>query len=195
MKRVFDFAVSCVLIILVSPFILLVAIAIKLDTRGPVFFKQVRVGKDGKPFFVYKFRTLNHSSPPLHLQVEEIKDIKNFVFPAPPDGEKTRVGQFLRKMSLNEIPQLFNVVKGEMSLVGPRPEVPEIVRLYVPEYKKRLQVMPGITGLAQIEGRGDLPLKDVIALDLKYIDHHSFFIDLRILLKTLSVVYSTNGAK
>lgn len=177
-----------------SPLILVCALLIKLDSRGNVFFKQLRVGKDEKLFCLYKFRTLKNNSPKLHVNVNDIKDLDNFVFPSPPDAEKTRIGDFLRKSSINEIPQLFNVLKGEMSLVGPRPEVPEIVRLYNGRYKKRLSVKPGITGLAQVEGRGDLKLKDVIEMDFKYIENQSFFIDLQILWKTVLVVASNQGA-
>lgn len=183
------------LLALLSPLLLLVAVAIKLDSKGEVFFKQKRVGYGGKCFLLYKFRTLKNSSPKIHIETEDIANLDNFVFPAPPEGEMTRIGNFLRKTSINEIPQLFNVLKGEMSLVGPRPEIPEVVRLYTPEYLKRLIVKPGITGLAQVYGRGDLKLKDVIDFDLEYIEKQSFFLDFKILSKTVVVVLSNQGAK
>lgn len=194
-KRLFDITVSLILIVFFLPLMIIVAVAIKMDSKGGVFFKQLRVGRDGKTFWVYKFRTLKNTSPKLHIETSKISSIDSFVFPPPPEEEKTKIGAFLRRSSINEIPQLFNVLKGDMSLVGPRPEIPEIVGLYDTPYKKRLSVKPGITGLAQIQGRGDLKLKEVIDFDLQYIEKQSFILDMKILFKTVAVVVSSEGAK
>lgn len=193
-KRCLDLALAVPALILLSPLFLATALLIKLDSPGPVFFRQKRVGKGGKVFTLYKFRTLRNDAPPFHLNAKEIEDIQNFVFQGPPEESLTRVGKFLRATSLNELPQLFNVLKGEMSLVGPRPEVPDIVALYPPEYRKRLSVKPGITGLAQVEGRNFLTQKEILELDCQYIASRSFWLDVKLLAKTVQVVLSRQGA-
>ncbi|MCL4513819.1 MAG: sugar transferase [Candidatus Eremiobacteraeota bacterium] len=193
MKRIFDLLGAVFLLILFSPLLLAASFAIVLESGFPVFFKQIRVGKGGKLFWLYKFRTLRQSSPPLHLDPKEINDLHQFVFPPPPEQELTKVGGFLRKIGVNELPQLVNVLKGEMSLVGPRPEVPEIVNLYSDSFKERLKVKPGITSLAYVSGGSALKLKDGIELDLQYIQNQSFYLDIKILLKTVYVAFSGRG--
>ncbi len=187
-KRIFDLIISIILLILLFPLLLIVAVLIKIDSKGPVFFLQKRVGKDGKIFTIYKFRTLYDGNPSLHINSKEIKNINDFVFPLPPEEQLTRVGKVLRSLSINELPQLINVLKGEMSLVGPRPEVPEIVELCNEHYKKRLKIKPGITGLAQITHRYDSSIKETLKYDLEYIENCSLFLDFKILLKTLLIV-------
>lgn len=195
LKRMFDLTLFIILLPIFLPLLFIISILIKLDSKGPVFFIQNRVGKDGKIFKIYKFRTLKNNSPNLHLNPQkEIKNIEKFIFPPPPENELTKIGKFLRVTSLNELPQLINVLKGDMSFVGPRPEVPEIVKLYPEEYRKRLKVKPGITGLAQVEGRSELKLDDIIRYDLEYIDNQSLLLDIKILLKTIRVVLLRKGA-
>lgn len=194
-KRIFDIIFSSVVLILFLPFLIIIAILIKLDSKGPVFFKQKRVGKDNKIFNIYKFRTLYNSSKNLHIDTRRIKNIDNFIFLSPPKDEITRIGNFLRSTSLNEFPQFINVLKGEMSVVGPRPEVPEIVNLYPEKYRKRLTIKPGITGLAQIKGKRSLNQKEIISYDLEYIKNYSMLLDLKIIMKTIKVVLSKKGAK
>ncbi len=186
--------------ILVAPFAILagglMAAVLAVELRGNPFFVQERVGKDGKPFRMYKLRTMRH---PKQGEVRPyiVDDWKTYVFS--PSGVRdprlTRWGEFARKTSLDEIPNLINVLKGEMSLVGPRPEIPELVAQYPPEYHRRHLVRPGITGLAQITGRSDLTYDEVASYDLAYVDSHSLKGDLHILWKTVAVVLTGSGAR
>jgi len=182
-KRAFDFTVSLLLLIILFPVFIAIAIAIKLDSPGPVFFIQERVGKDGKIFKIIKFRTMYKDVPKFALSPR-----------SPGDPRVTRVGNFLRKWSLDELPQLINVLKGEMSLVGPRPEMPQLVDEYEPWQRERLKVKPGMTGLWQILGRKDLPLEKNIQYDLIYVKNRSFLLDLIIILKTIPVIIKRKGA-
>jgi len=185
LKRVFDMILSIIGILLLSPIYLIIAIAIKLDSKGPVLFKQVRVGKDRKNFTIYKFRTMVISAESKReLQIDPT-NMDNFVFQSKSDNRITKVGSFLRNTSLDEIPQLFNVLFGHMSLVGPRPEIPEVVKYYPENYYQRLLVLPGITGLAQVSGRGEIELGKTIYYDLTYISNFSIWYDIKILLTTI----------
>ncbi len=196
-KRIFDVIGSLVLIVLASPFMLVTAIAIKLDSRGPILFSKidknmpsVRIGQNGKPFRYFKFRSM---IPGTHfMRYNELSDqdirkgtpmvkIKN-------DPRVTRVGKFIRTWSIDELPEFFLVLSGKMSLVGPRPHLPEEVDKYKPEHKKVHTVKPGMTGMAQISGRADLDFEDEVRLDTYYIEHWSPMLDLYILLKTPLVV-------
>lgn len=180
-KRLFDIIVSLIgLAILALPFAL-VALAIKLDSKGPVFFKQERVGKDGKIFICWKFRTMIEGAVSQGLGVTVAQD----------DPRITRVGRFLRNWGLDELPQLINVLKGEMSLVGPRPTLPYQAELYDEFQRRRLEVKPGITGWALVNGRNLLPWEERIKLDVWYVDHWSLWLDLKILLKTVWIVLIT----
>lgn len=182
-KRLFDIVVSFILLILLSPLFLVISIAIKLDSEGPVFFVQKRVGKDGKLFDLIKFRTMYHKTPKYSLSPRRADDPRI-----------TRLGRFLRRWSLDELPQLINVLKGDMSLVGPRPEMPQIVQEYLPWQRERLKVKPGITGLWQIIGRKDLPLEQNIQYDILYVRTRSFLLDIIIMFKTIPVVLKGKGA-
>lgn len=182
-KRITDVAVSATLLVILAPIFLIIAVAIKLDSKGPVFFVQKRVGKDGKLFNMIKFRTMYHGVPKYSLSPRSADDPRI-----------TRVGRLLRRWSLDEIPQLINVLKGDMSLVGPRPEMPQIVQEYLPWQRERLKVRPGITGLWQIIGRKNLPLEQNIQYDIVYVRMRSFILDLIILLKTIPVVLRGRGA-
>lgn len=200
LARLFDFAGALLLLIATAPVMLIVAALIKLDSRGPVLFKQTRVGQRGRIFTMYKFRTLVHSDDPATPSglepVPRVEDFKTFVF-SPFGGGRTttRVGKYLRLTSLDELPNLLNVLKGEMRLVGPRPELPELVVQYPAEYLVRHEVKPGITGLAQVSGRGDLTYHETMLYDLDYVRNHSLRRDLSILARTVSVILSRRGAR
>ena len=193
-KRVFDIILSLIGIIILLPIYLIIAIAIKLDSKGPVLFKQVRVGKNRKDFVIYKFRTMVVSAESKReLQIDP-SNMDNFVFQSKSDNRVTKVGSFLRNTSLDEIPQLFNVLFGDMSLVGPRPEIPDVVKYYPENYYQRLLVLPGITGLAQVSGRGEIELGKTIYYDLTYISKFSIWNDIKILFTTVFKVFKRDGA-
>lgn len=183
MKRVMDMAISSVLLLLLLVPALIIALIIKLDSKGPIIFKQHRVGKDSKPFRLYKFRTMHKETNPYEEAPTN-----------PEDPRITGVGSFLRHTSLDEIPQLFNVLKGDMSMVGPRPEMPFIVERYQEWQKRRLDVKPGITGLWQVAGRKRLPLYLHLEYDFYYIRNQSLLLDIIILLKTIPSVLFGKGA-
>jgi len=194
LKRLMDIILSLIGIIILSPIYLIIIIAIKIDSKGKSVFKQIRVGKDGRDFTIYKFRTMivkAESKRQLNINPE---DLENFVFQSKSDSRVTKVGNFLRRSSLDEIPQLFNVLFGNMSIVGPRPEIPEVVKFYPESYRQRLLVLPGITGLAQISGRGEIELGKTIAFDLNYIKSFSVIFDIKIILLTVVSVFKKDGA-
>lgn len=194
-KRLLDFGLAAILFVLVSPFWLIAVIWIRLDSPGPAIFKQERIGRLGRPFTIYKFRTMVRNAEELTKQrLKEVEDIENFVFQEENDPRITDSGRFLRKTSLDELPQLINILGGSMSLVGPRPEVPEIVRRYTPEQRERLNVLPGVTGLAQVNGRSELPLGETMRYDLEYVRNWSVWLDIKILYQTIFVVFSGKGA-
>lgn len=192
-KRVLDIVSSLIGIVVLLPLFMIIPILIKLDSNGPIIFKQVRVGKDGKHFVIYKYRTMICGADG-KKEVEIPEDIGGFIIQEKNDSRITKLGAFLRKTSLDEIPQLFNVFIGNMSIVGPRPEVPEIEKHFPKKYKQRVLVLPGITGLAQINGRGELPLKKKIEYDLEYIKNFTVLLDLKIILKTIGYVLQQEGA-
>lgn len=188
-KRIMDIFVSLLILIITFPVLVLVVIAIKIDSKGPVFYKQIRVGKDGKEFKIYKFRSMYEDAEKHTGPVWAKKD----------DPRVTRVGKFIRKIRLDEIPQFINILRGEMSLVGPRPERPYFVELLskeIPLYKRRLKVKPGITGWAQIKHKYDETIEDVkkkVQYDLYYIENISLRMDLKILFRTIFVVLFGKG--
>lgn len=193
-KRLLDIILSIIGIILLSPVYLAIFIAIKLDSKGPAVFKQIRVGRDNELFTIYKFRTMVvNAEAKQELEINP-EDLENFVFQSKSDNRITKVGDFLRKSSLDEIPQLFNVLIGNMSLVGPRPEIPDVVKYYPEEYKQRLLVLPGITGLAQVNGRGEIELGKTVYFDLLYIQNFSVLLDINIIFKTIGSVFKKEGA-
>jgi lipopolysaccharide/colanic/teichoic acid biosynthesis glycosyltransferase len=197
-KRAFDVLVAGLALIALSPLIAAVVIAVRLESPGPVLFRQPRIGKDGRRFTMLKFRTMREdaSGAEASVPVPQVSDFSTYVFdPLYGDKRYTRIGAFLRSTSLDELPNLLNVLRGEMSIVGPRPEVPELVDQYPPEYHRRHSVRPGITGLAQVRGRGLLTYHETMLYDLEYVDHHSFLRDLAILAHTLPTVLSRRGAR
>jgi lipopolysaccharide/colanic/teichoic acid biosynthesis glycosyltransferase len=195
-KRVFDVGLTVVTAPLWIPLLVVAAVILAIELRGNPFFVQQRIGLHGRPFRMYKLRTMRHPRPGEEDHYE-VQEFSNFVL-APPDQANpriTRVGAFARKTSLDELPNLFNVLKGEMSLVGPRPEIPEIVAQYPSEYHRRHDVLPGIAGLAQLNGRSDLTYDETATYDLAYVDNHSVLTDIHILLKTALSVARGSGAR
>jgi len=192
-RRVFDIAVATAALVVFGPLMALIALLIKLESPGPVLFRQQRVGKDEKPFEILKFRTMKVAEAGEERVETSVGDIDSFVFR--PKGELTRVGRLLRATSLDELPNLINVLRGEMAIVGPRPDEPELVAQYRPEWRRRHRVKPGITGLAQVNGRASLTYAEMMAYDLDYVDRHPFSRDVKIMLKTLGVVLRREGAR
>ncbi|MDD3116917.1 MAG: exopolysaccharide biosynthesis polyprenyl glycosylphosphotransferase [Victivallaceae bacterium] len=195
LKRVLDFCFSFLLILLFSPLIILVAIWIKLDSPGPLIYRQVRVGLNGRHFNFYKFRSMYCDADRrlIELSVKN-ESADGVIFKMKKDPRVTRIGRFIRKFSIDELPQLFNVLLGDMSLVGPRPPLPKEVEQYTLDDRKRLNVVPGITGLWQVSGRSDIPFKKQVALDKKYIQSQSLLNDIMILLRTIPAVLTGRGA-
>jgi exopolysaccharide biosynthesis polyprenyl glycosylphosphotransferase len=193
-KRVIDLSVS----ILAVPFALIlfavVALLIKLDSPGPVIFKQERVGKDGACFFVFKFRSMVEGAEQMQADLEALNEADGPLFKVKHDPRVTRVGRWLRRTSIDELPQLVNVIRGEMSLVGPRPGTPEEVAQYEPWQMQRISVLPGITGLWQVSGRSDVPFEEMVLLDIFYIENWSLDLEIRILLQTIPYVLLGHGA-
>jgi exopolysaccharide biosynthesis polyprenyl glycosylphosphotransferase len=194
LKRMLDFVFALIMVILASPLMLLTALAIKLDSPGPVLFKQTRVGKWGEHFPCYKFRSMYIDAEQRLKELEALNEADGPVFKIKDDPRVTRVGRLIRKLSIDELPQLFNVLKGEMSLVGPRPALPREVDQYEYDTIRRLHAMPGITGLQQVSGRSDVDFKRWIELDLQYIAEQSLWKDIQILLKTIPAVIWSKGA-
>lgn len=199
-KRLLDLIIAIPLLILLSPLWLLIVIWIKIDSAGPAIFRQQRVGIKGELFTIYKFRTMvPNADAVMKAKIEQLKkegkfDPENFVFQEKDDPRITRSGKFLRKTSLDELPQLLNIINGTMSLVGPRPEVPEIVEQYTSEQRRRLDMPPGVTGLAQINGRSELALARTLQYDIAYVQNWSFWLDLKILWQTIFVVLTGKDA-
>jgi lipopolysaccharide/colanic/teichoic acid biosynthesis glycosyltransferase len=193
-KRIMDLVLSAIGIIILSPLFIILSIWIKMDSKGPAIFKQTRVGLNGENFTIYKFRTMVVNADKKRELDIDPSNLENFVFQSKSDNRITKSGDFLRKTSLDEIPQLFNVLIGNMSLVGPRPEIPDVVKFYPEAYKQRLLVLPGITGLAQVSGRGEIELGKTIYFDLTYIKEFSVWFDIKILFRTVFSVAKKEGA-
>ncbi|HEV2062990.1 MAG TPA: sugar transferase [Thermoanaerobaculia bacterium] len=194
-KRAADLAISFVLFVLTSPIQIAAAIGIKLSSPGPVFFRQVRCGLNGRHFTLFKFRTMHAGAQERLSEISHLNEMTGPVFKASNDPRLTRVGWILRRLSIDELPQLWNVIVGNMSLVGPRPPLPEEVARYEPWQRRRLSMKPGLTCLWQISGRNELDFDRWMELDLKYIDTWSPMLDLKILLKTVPAVLSGRGAR
>jgi lipopolysaccharide/colanic/teichoic acid biosynthesis glycosyltransferase len=182
-SRALDVALGAVLLAVASPLLALAAIAIRLESRGPVFYRQLRVGRDGEPFQLWKLRTMVPGAESMGAGIYVIEG----------DPRITRVGRLLRRFSLDELPNLVNVLRGEMAIVGPRPTVQEQVDRYTDRQRRRLEVKPGITGWAQINGRTSLPWPERIELDVWYVEHRSLRLDLRILVRTARLLATGHG--
>lgn len=183
MSRALDVAIALIALALLSPLLLIAAIAIRLGSRGPVFYRQVRIGRDGHEFEMLKLRTMVQGSDPVGVGTIVTRD----------DPRVTPAGRFLRRTSLDEIPNLVNVLRGEMAIVGPRPTIPAQVKDYTPRQNRRHEVLPGITGWAQVQGRAGIPWEERIELDVYYVDHRTTALDLRILAKTTWLLVTGHG--
>ncbi len=193
-KRIFDFIAALTAVILLSPLFLLIVIVIKIDSPGPAFFHQKRNGFKGKPFNMYKFRSMVSDAENRFNEVEEKNEVSGHMFKIKNDPRITKVGKIIRKTSIDELPQLYNVLKGEMSFVGPRPPIGREVQKYDAWHNLRLSVKPGITGLWQISGRNDIGFEDMCRLDLKYIRERGFKYDIKIIFKTVPVLLGDSSA-
>ncbi len=194
-KRVFDITASLIALILLSPVFLIVAAAIKIDDpEGPVFYSQIRLGKRQKAFRMYKFRSMVVDADKRLKKLLKHSDVDGAMFKMKEDPRVTPVGRFIRKYSVDELPQLVNVLLGQMSLVGPRPPLPREVATYTPFDKQRLMVKPGCTGLWQVTIRNDASFEQMVRLDLSYIDRRGFWFDVYVLVRTIGVFFKPNGA-
>jgi lipopolysaccharide/colanic/teichoic acid biosynthesis glycosyltransferase len=193
LRRVLDVTIAGLSLTVFGPLFALIALLVKLESPGPVFFRQKRVGKDEKPFDIIKFRSMRTAPRDQQTVQTNVENMDEFVFR--PVGQKTRIGRVLRACSLDELPNLLNVLRGEMHIVGPRPDEPELVEQYRPEWRRRHSVKPGITGLAQVHGRTDLTYSEMMAYDLDYVDRHPLSRDVLIMLKTVGVVLRREGAQ
>jgi lipopolysaccharide/colanic/teichoic acid biosynthesis glycosyltransferase len=183
MPRIVDILIATVALVLLAPFLAIAAVAIKLGSRGPVIYRQRRVGRGDQPFEMWKLRTMVAGSDPVGVGTVVYRD----------DPRVTRAGRFLRRTSLDEVPNLVNVLRGEMAMVGPRPTIPAQVDDYTPRQRRRHEVLPGITGWAQVQGRAGIPWEERIELDLWYVDHRGAALDARILARTLWLVITGQG--
>jgi exopolysaccharide biosynthesis polyprenyl glycosylphosphotransferase len=193
-KRITDIVVAAFGLVALAPVLLAVAVAIRLDSAGPTFYRQVRIGKDGRRFQMLKFRSMRRDADGLITSLLDRNEVTGPMFKIRCDPRITRVGRFLRRYSLDELPQLINVVRGDMSLVGPRPPMPSEIEKYEDWQLGRLRAVPGITGLWQVSGRSEVPFHDMVRLDLHYIRNWSFGLDVEILLRTVPAVLTTKGA-
>ena len=177
-KKLLDLILALILVILLSPLMIIIAIMIKIDSKGPVIFKQIRSGKNNKNFTLYKFRSMIYNNNLYDTSVED---------------QATKIGRILRKTSLDELPQLFNILKGEMSFIGPRPWILDYAKYFTKHQMRRLEVLPGITGLAQCSGRNNLGIIERIDIDVEYVENMSLFLDIYIVLKTIKSVLKKEG--
>lgn len=194
-KRAIDIIGSFVGLVLLFPLFLIIALLIKIeDPKGKVIFKQVRIGKNGKTFNIYKFRSMISNAEELLDKLLDCNETTGAMFKMKDDPRITRIGHFIRKTSIDELPQLVNVLTGEMSLVGPRPPLPREVAEYTEYDKQRLLVTPGCTGLWQVSGRSEVGFEEMVELDLKYIRERSLFEDFKIICKTVGVLFGSKNA-
>ncbi|CAI2649684.1 sugar transferase [Apilactobacillus kunkeei] len=193
-KRLFDIAASLFALLITLPLTLVVSLCIYLDDRGPIFYTQERIGKDGQPFRIYKFRSMCQNADDKKKELTEQNEVKGAMFKMSNDPRVTRVGCFIRRHSIDELPQLINVLLGSMTVVGPRPPLPEEVDQYSQRDKERLKVKPGCTGLWQVSGRNSLDFDEMVELDIDYIEHASLLLDMKICFKTVWIMIYPNEA-
>lgn len=195
LKRCMDVIFSVLGIILMSPLMLIVSIAIKLNSKGPVIFTQRRVGKNGKYFNMYKFRSMVVGAESMLIDLKSKNEMSGPMFKMKQDPRVTAVGKFIRKTSIDELPQLFNVLKGEMSLVGPRPNLPSEVSKFRPWQKEKLKAKPGLTCYWQVMGRNDIDFDNWMKLDVRYINERNTLLDLKLIFKTFFVLFGDKHAR
>lgn len=194
-KRLFDIIASAIALVLLSPLLLIIAICVKVDDpKGSVFYTHDRVGKDGRIFKMIKFRSMVSNADQLLAKLQSQNDVNGAMFKLKNDPRITRVGRVIRKYSLDELPQLLNVIAGQMSIVGPRPPLVSEVAQYTDYDKQRLMVTPGATGMWQVGGRNDVDFDEMVRLDLTYITHRSIWLDLKIMFETVKIIIKPNGA-
>lgn len=195
LKRALDITVAGLMLLLLAPLFMVVSLLVYLESPGPVFFSQNRVGRWGKPFKMHKFRSMVHNAEKLLEKLKEQNESgAGVIFKMKKDPRITRVGAFIRKTSIDELPQLWNVLKGDMSLVGPRPAIPSEVAEYTLDDRRRLDAQPGITCIWQVSGRSTIDFKGQVRLDTQYIESRSFLLDIQLLLKTIPAVLFGKGA-
>lgn len=193
-KRTLDIIASTLGLIILSPILLVVAILIKLESKGPAIFSQKRIGLNKKEFEMYKFRSMVQNAEELKEKLAKENEMSGPMFKMKNDPRVTKVGRFIRKTSIDELPQLINVLKGEMSLVGPRPSLPKEVSKFEPWMLKRLSVKPGLTCYWQVSGRSNIDFENWMKLDLQYVNDRSFWLDLKLILKTATVLLGDENA-
>lgn len=197
-QRMLEIMLAIVALVIASPVMLVLTIVIRLDSPGPAMFRQKRVGRNGKLFTFYKLRTLYADArkrfPELYAYQYTPEQVRELRFKREEDPRVTNVGRWLRKSTLDELPNFWNLLRGDLAMVGPRPEIPEMLPYYTQEQMIKFSVKPGITGLAQVNGRGNLSFQDTIAFDLLYVDRKSFWLDIKIVLKTARLLTTLDGA-
>ncbi len=193
-KRVIDIVCSLSGLLLLSPVLIIVSILIKLESDGPIIFSQDRIGYKGKEFKMYKFRSMVVNAEELKKKLAERNEMSGPMFKMKNDPRVTKVGKFIRKTSIDELPQLINILKGEMSLVGPRPSLPKEVKEFEPWMIERLEVKPGLTCYWQVSGRNDIDFEDWMKLDIKYVRERSFWLDMKLIFKTFFVLFGDEHA-
>lgn len=194
LKRFMDIAGSSAMLLLLSPLLTIIGVAIKLDSPGPVLFRQTRLGRGARPFTCYKFRSMWEDAEEARPQLSELNEVAGPIFKIRDDPRVTKVGRIIRRFSLDELPQLINVFRGDMSLVGPRPPLPSEVEVYEDWHHERLRIPSGITGLWQVMGRSDLTFDEMVMLDLYYAENWSLWLDFKIMLRTIPTVLFARGA-
>ncbi|KGR77648.1 sugar transferase [Ureibacillus manganicus] len=194
-KRCTDLVLTIIGLLLLTPVFIIVATCIKIeDVESPIFFRQVRVGRNGKVFTMYKFRSMVSNAEELKGQLIIQNEVQGPIFKIKDDPRVTKVGKIIRKTSIDELPQLYNVLKGEMSLVGPRPPLPQEVATYSSYDYQRLSITPGLTCYWQVRGRSSLGFKDMVELDLKYLRERNYYVDLKLIIKTVFVLFGSKNA-
>lgn len=193
-KRVIDVVCSFVGVLVLSPLFVVIAIIIKFTSKGPVFFSQKRVGRDGKEFKMYKFRSMVVNAEELKEKLAAQNEMSGPMFKMKDDPRVTKVGKFIRKTSIDELPQLLNVLKGDMSLVGPRPSLPKEVAQFEDWMYRRLEVKPGLTCYWQVSGRNNIDFEDWMKLDIRYVDERNLWIDIKLIFKTVGVLFGDKNA-
>lgn len=193
-KRVSDIILSIIGLVFTMPILIIIAILIKIEDGGDILFKQIRIGKNGKKFNMYKFRSMRPDAEEIKKQLMEHNEMSGPMFKIKNDPRITKIGRFIRKTSIDELPQLINIIKGDMSIVGPRPSLPNEVEAFEPWMMERLSVRPGLTCYWQVGGRNSIGFEDWMRLDIKYIEERNLWIDIKLIFKTFSVLVGDENA-